>query len=162
SPSRTTLGRLIDEKRVLLLSGSRIAAQDIAAEGHHAVLGGPELSGEGRIGARRIDRVGLATKYEPARFTEPGDLVVTPAPRLCRPGGRTRLLHRRLPRPCPAAESPSGKAAAHSPRARRPPPVGPRYRASPQRRPRRAKHSRLRPARARRRRDPALRRAACR
>jgi hypothetical protein len=54
----------------------------VTGDGHHPVLGAPELTGGGPVGARTVDRGVLASRYPRARFTEAGDVVVTLTPRL--------------------------------------------------------------------------------
>jgi hypothetical protein len=76
------IGALIGEGQLLLRSGARIAAGDVRAEGQHPVLGPPELTGESRVGSRRIDWQVLAERYPHVRLTEPDDIVVTLVPRL--------------------------------------------------------------------------------
>jgi len=83
SPAPTqSIGALVRSRQLLLVKGARIAAGDITPDGHHPVLGPAEVTGQARIGARRIDRGVLATRYPRARLTEPDDLVVTLTPRL--------------------------------------------------------------------------------
>jgi hypothetical protein len=81
-PRRTTLGKLITARRVTRLPGHRIDERDLTRDGHHTVLGPEEITGERPVGDRRIDRLLLATAYERAALTEPGDVVYTLAPRL--------------------------------------------------------------------------------
>ncbi|MBM9435176.1 hypothetical protein [Actinacidiphila bryophytorum] len=81
-PPRTTLGKLVAARRVTRLSGHRVDAVHLAPDGHHTVLGSEEVIGERPVGGRRIDRLVLATEYERAALTEPGDIVYTLAPRL--------------------------------------------------------------------------------
>lgn len=81
-PRRTTLGKLITARRVTRLPGHRIDEQHLTRDGHHTVLGPEEITGEQAVGGRRIDRLLLATVYERAALTEPGDVVYTLAPRL--------------------------------------------------------------------------------
>ena len=51
----------------------------MSQDGHHDVLGVPEVLGRARRGDRRIDRVALAGLPR-AHLTEPGDVVVTTTP----------------------------------------------------------------------------------
>ncbi|MFD5257501.1 hypothetical protein ACFWM5_32355 [Streptomyces bobili] len=81
-PRRTTLGKLITTRRVTRLPGHRIDEKHLTRDGHHNVLGPEEITGERPVGDRRIDRLLLATAYERAALTEPGDVVYTLAPRL--------------------------------------------------------------------------------
>ncbi|MEV4759881.1 hypothetical protein AB0J86_32955 [Micromonospora sp. NPDC049559] len=83
SPAATQpIGVLIRTGQFVLLKGARIAAADVTADGHHPVLGPTEVTGQARIGARRIDRGVLAERYPRVRLTEPEDLVVTMTPHL--------------------------------------------------------------------------------
>lgn len=81
-PPRTTLGKLIAARRVTRHPGHRVDPAHLTADGHHTVLGPEEITGERPAGGRRIDRLVLATAYERAALTEPGDIVYTLAPRL--------------------------------------------------------------------------------
>ncbi|WP_051722631.1 hypothetical protein [Streptomyces albus] len=81
-PRRTTLGKLITERRVTRLPGHRLDEEDITRDGHHAVLGPEEITGSRAAGTRRIDRLLLAAAYERVALTEPGDVLYTVAPRL--------------------------------------------------------------------------------
>ncbi|MER5691155.1 hypothetical protein ACWDBO_05905 [Streptomyces mirabilis] len=78
---RTTVRRLIEERRLRRRPGHRIAPEHLNAEGHYPVLAPDEILGTARLGSRRIDRGLLLTAYEHAQFTEPGDIVVTANPR---------------------------------------------------------------------------------
>lgn len=83
SPAPTqSIGALIRARQLLLIKGARIAAADIGPDGHHPVLGSAEVTGQARIGARRVDRGVLVTRYPRVRLTEPDDLVVTTTPYL--------------------------------------------------------------------------------
>lgn len=81
-PLRTTIGTLITEGRVTKLKGHRLDPRHLAEGGHHTVLGPEEITGRSTVGARRIDRLVLASAYERVSLTEPGDLVYTLAPEL--------------------------------------------------------------------------------
>ncbi|WP_198668280.1 hypothetical protein [Streptomyces triticisoli] len=81
-PRRTTLGGLIADRRVTRLPGHRVDDRHLTADGHHAVLGPEEITGERPVGARRIDRLVLAAEYNRVALTEPGDVVYTLTPRL--------------------------------------------------------------------------------
>lgn len=78
---RTTVRRLLDDRRLRRRPGHRIAPEHLTADGHYAVLGPDEILGTARLGSRRIDRGLLLTAYEHAQFTEPGDVIVTTSPR---------------------------------------------------------------------------------
>ena len=79
-PARTTLGALIAQGRVRKLKGHRIDPRHLSGAGHHRVLGPEEITGRDPAGARRIDRLVLASVYERAALTEPGDVVYTLVP----------------------------------------------------------------------------------
>lgn len=81
-PGRTTLGRMIADRRVTRLPGHRVDEKDLAHDGHHTVLGPEEINGARPVGVRRIDRLLLATSYERTALTEPGDVVYTLVPHL--------------------------------------------------------------------------------
>ncbi|MDX3830971.1 hypothetical protein [Streptomyces europaeiscabiei] len=81
-PGRTTLGKLIAGHRVTRLPGHRVDDRHLDPDGHHAVLGPEEITGEQPVGVRRIDRLVLATEYDRVALTEPGDVVYTLTPRL--------------------------------------------------------------------------------
>ncbi|MYS69545.1 hypothetical protein GTY88_03730, partial [Streptomyces sp. SID5926] len=74
-PRRTTVRRLVEQRRLRRRPGHRISLEHIAAEGHYTVLTPEEILGIARPGGRRIDRGLLLTAYDHAEFTEPGDLV---------------------------------------------------------------------------------------
>ncbi|WP_409470691.1 hypothetical protein [Streptomyces sp. HC307] len=78
---RTTVRRLLKERRLRRLPGHRIAGEHLSAEGHYRVITPEEILGDVRAGSRRIDRGVLLTAYGHARFTEPGDVVITANPR---------------------------------------------------------------------------------
>ncbi|MCZ4103370.1 N-6 DNA methylase [Streptomyces sp. H39-C1] len=81
-PRRTTLGALIAEGRVVKLQGNRLDENHLVGDGHHTVLGPEEITGGGGVGARRMDRLVLAAKYDRVALTEPADVVYTLVPRL--------------------------------------------------------------------------------
>ncbi|MEV5603189.1 hypothetical protein AB0L33_17285 [Streptomyces sp. NPDC052299] len=78
---RTTVRRLLKDRRLRRRPGHRIAPEHLSSDGHYAVLGPEEILGAARFGSRRIDRGLVLTAYEHVQFTEPGDLVVTTSPR---------------------------------------------------------------------------------
>lgn len=78
---RTTVRRLLKDRRLRRRPGHRIAPEHLTADGHYAVIGPEEILGTSRFGGRRIDRGLVLTAYEHVQFTEPGDLVVTTSPR---------------------------------------------------------------------------------
>ncbi|MBT2441014.1 hypothetical protein J7E93_13010 [Streptomyces sp. ISL-36] len=78
---RTTVRRLLDDRRLRRRPGHRFADEHLTADGHYTVLTPDEVLGIARPGGRRIDRGVLLTGYEHALFTEPGDIVVTTSPR---------------------------------------------------------------------------------
>lgn len=77
---RTTIGRLLKERRLRKLPGHRIAAEHLHPDGHYVVVTPAEVTGAAPIGTHRIARAVLFTAYEHAEFTEPGDVVVTTSP----------------------------------------------------------------------------------
>ncbi|PXX53345.1 hypothetical protein DFR70_12858 [Nocardia tenerifensis] len=77
---RTSVARLLKERRLRRLPGHRIAAEHLASDGHYPVITPAEVMGVAPVGGRRIDRAVLLTAYEHAEFTEPGDIVVTTSP----------------------------------------------------------------------------------
>lgn len=78
---RTTVRRLLKDRRLRRRPGHRIAPEHLSSDGHYAVIGPEEILGAARFGSRRIDRGLVLTAYEHVQFTEPGDLVVTTSPR---------------------------------------------------------------------------------
>ncbi|GAA1790118.1 hypothetical protein HC028_00135 [Planosporangium flavigriseum] len=78
-----SIGALVKAHQLTVYNGYRVAAADIVRDGHHRVLGVPELTGTSAVGVRVVDRGVLAAKYPRVRLTEPDDLVVTLVPRLC-------------------------------------------------------------------------------
>ncbi|MGQ5595864.1 hypothetical protein ACUJ8N_26365 [Streptomyces sp. ESR1.13] len=81
-PRRTTLGKLIAGRAVTRIPGHRVDDRHLTVDGHHAVIGPEEITGGRPVGARRIDRLVLATEYDRVALTEPGDVVYTLTPRL--------------------------------------------------------------------------------
>ncbi|MET7298171.1 hypothetical protein [Embleya sp. NPDC005575] len=77
---RTSVTRLLKDRRLRRLPGHRIAAEHIRSDGHYDVLTPAEVVGTAPPGTHRIDRTVLLTVYEHAEFTEPGDVVVTANP----------------------------------------------------------------------------------
>lgn len=81
---RRPIGGLAKDGWLVVRNGHRLATGDVvgAGLGHHRVLGAPELTGTRLPGERTVDRGVLAERYPRVRLTEPGDVVVTLAPRL--------------------------------------------------------------------------------
>ncbi|GAB3456109.1 N-6 DNA methylase [Streptomonospora sediminis] len=80
APATTTVAALIADGRIAQVKGHRIASEHVGPRGQLDVLGPEEVLGRLRRGARRIDRLVLATDYAHAGLTEPGDVVYTTAP----------------------------------------------------------------------------------
>ncbi|HUZ26910.1 MAG TPA: hypothetical protein VMV07_24430 [Streptosporangiaceae bacterium] len=78
-PPAQAIGSLVKARRLVLVPGSRLRGVPIGQDGHHDVLGVPEVLGRIRRGDRSIDRVVLAGLPR-VRLTEPGDVVVTTTP----------------------------------------------------------------------------------
>ncbi len=81
-PAAATVGALGRARRLTVLKGTRLDVAHVGADGHHVVLGAPEMLGQCRRGDRKVDRGVLAARYPRARLTEPGDVVVTTVPGL--------------------------------------------------------------------------------
>ncbi|HEY9473752.1 MAG TPA: hypothetical protein VIS06_07865, partial [Mycobacteriales bacterium] len=79
-PDTVSIGDLISSGRLSVISGTRLAAEHVTAEGHHHVWGAAEVTGRTRVGDRSVDRAVVAEHYPRAVFTEPGDVLVTTAP----------------------------------------------------------------------------------
>ena len=79
SPPAETIGALVKARRLVVRPGTRLRDVPAGEDGHHDVIGAPEVLGRARRGARRIDRVTLAGLPR-AHLTEPGDVVVTTTP----------------------------------------------------------------------------------
>jgi hypothetical protein len=79
SPPAQTLGVLAKSGRLVIHPGTRLRDVPVSHDGHHDVIGAPEVLGRARRGARRIDRLVLAGLPR-AHLTEPGDVVVTTIP----------------------------------------------------------------------------------
>lgn len=75
---RETIGALARRGWLRLGQGSRIAAEHLAPDGHHRVLGASDLRAPSM--SPLIDRAILATEYPRATLTEPGDVLVTLTP----------------------------------------------------------------------------------
>lgn len=80
TPKRVTIGTLVQQGRVLLVKGHRIADEHIDPGGQVDVLGPDEVLGGAPRGGRRIDRLVLAAEYPHVALTEPGDVVYTSSP----------------------------------------------------------------------------------
>jgi hypothetical protein len=74
-----TIGALAKARRLIILPGTRLRGVQTSKDGHHDVIGVPELLGRARRGDRRLDRVTLAGLPR-AHLTEPGDVIVTTTP----------------------------------------------------------------------------------
>jgi len=71
-----TIAGLAKNKVLRRLKGARIADTHVTGEGHHRLIGMPELAGQLRRGQRMIDRLVLAAHYPHVRLTEPGDVII--------------------------------------------------------------------------------------
>jgi hypothetical protein len=80
-PATESIGALVRRGRLVMRKGTRLAASDIDREGQHVVLGAGEVLGGRRRGERRVDFEVFASRYQKARLTEPGDVLVTMTPR---------------------------------------------------------------------------------
>lgn len=78
---RRTIGALVRDGYLTLGKGARLAPEHVVADGHHPVIGAPELTGARPIGSRTLDRATLA-RYPRLKLTEPGDVIVTLTPQL--------------------------------------------------------------------------------
>jgi hypothetical protein len=78
-PQTQTIAALVKGRRLVARPGTRLRGAPVGQDGHHDVLGMPEVLGRAHRGERRIDRVVLAGLPR-ARLTEPGDVVVTTTP----------------------------------------------------------------------------------
>ena len=79
APEFRTIGELAKAGRLTIVPGTRLRSVPAGPDGHHDILGAPEVLGRTQRGARRIDRVALASVSR-ARLTEPGDVIVTTTP----------------------------------------------------------------------------------
>lgn len=79
SPPVQTVGALARAGRLVIRPGTRLRGVQLGPEGHHDIIGAPELLGQAHRGHRRIDRVTLANLPR-AHLTEPGDVIVTTTP----------------------------------------------------------------------------------
>ncbi|GGO19477.1 type II restriction endonuclease subunit M [Microbispora rosea subsp. aerata] len=77
---RTTVGRMLRERRLRRLPGHRIKDEHLISDGGYAVLTPAEVVGAVPIGGRRIDPLVLTAAYEHANLTQPGDVIVTSTP----------------------------------------------------------------------------------
>jgi hypothetical protein len=78
SPAHT-IGMLVKDHRLIVRPGARLSSFQVGRDGHHDIIGTPELQGKTRRGDRRIDRITLAGQSR-AHLTEPGDVIVTTVP----------------------------------------------------------------------------------
>jgi hypothetical protein len=79
-PRTARLGDLAASGAVAVVPGNRLDPADVGVGGEVRVVGVPELTGDGAWGARRVDRLAFAARYEAGRLTEPGDVVFTTTP----------------------------------------------------------------------------------
>lgn len=80
-PVRTArLGDLAAAGALATVPGNRLDPADVGGDGEVRVLGVPELTGESTWGARTVDRLAFAARYEAGRLTAPGDVVFTTTP----------------------------------------------------------------------------------
>ncbi|MFG1866198.1 hypothetical protein [Microbispora bryophytorum] len=77
---RTTVGRMLQDRRLRRLPGHRIKDEHIISDGGYAVLGSAEVLGAASVGARRIDPLLFTAAYDHANLTRPGDVIVTMNP----------------------------------------------------------------------------------
>ncbi|MFD6673175.1 hypothetical protein ACFWDA_02195 [Rhodococcus zopfii] len=77
----STAGDLVAQRKLSLVSGNRIDADDVLAGGQVRVIGTEELLGQKKFGERGVDRLVHTAKYPSSRYTEPGDIVFCTAPR---------------------------------------------------------------------------------
>jgi hypothetical protein len=74
-----TIGLLVKDHRLIVRPGARLSGFQVGGDGHHDVIGAPELQGKARRGDRRVDRIALAGQSS-AHLTEPGDVIVATVP----------------------------------------------------------------------------------
>jgi hypothetical protein len=74
-----TIGMLVKDHRLIVRPGARLSGFQVGGDGHHDVIGAPELQGKARRGDRRVDRIALAGQSS-AHLTEPGDVIVATVP----------------------------------------------------------------------------------
>lgn len=72
----TTLGELVRTGAVKVVAGNRFAVDHLLADGDVPVFDADDVAA-GRRPARGIDRLTFTNAYPRARYTEPGDVVVT-------------------------------------------------------------------------------------
>ncbi|MFF4128336.1 hypothetical protein ACFYYP_32840 [Microbispora rosea] len=77
---RTTVGRMLQDRRLRRLPGHRIRDEHLISDSGYAVLGSAEILGAAPVGGRRIDPLLFTAVYEHANLTRPGDVIVTTSP----------------------------------------------------------------------------------
>lgn len=83
----TTIRELLDEGKVRVLRGTRLAGNETRMRGERVgpgevpVVGGPELTGETRPGERVVDLLAFTAAHPRASRTEAGDVVFVAGPR---------------------------------------------------------------------------------
>ncbi|WP_432923537.1 hypothetical protein ACQPZZ_26835 [Microbispora sp. CA-135349] len=77
---RTTVGRMLKERRLRRLPGHRIGNEHLISDGGYPVLGSAEVIGTDPVGGRRIDPLVLTAVCKHANLTRPGDVIVTTSP----------------------------------------------------------------------------------
>lgn len=83
SPKRevSTLGAALDSPHLRVYAGNRLDGGDLDATHGVRVIGPAQLVGDSEMGSHMIDRLVLASRYDAARLTEPGDVVFCTSPR---------------------------------------------------------------------------------
>lgn len=83
SPKRevSTLGAALDSPHLRIYAGNRLDGGDLDANHGARVIGPAQLVGDSEMGSHMIDRLVLASRYDAARLTEPGDVVFCTSPR---------------------------------------------------------------------------------
>ena len=78
---RTTVGRMLQDRRLRRLPGHRIRDEHLISDGGYVVLGSSEVLGAAPVGdRRRIDPLLFTAAYDHANLTRPGDVIVTMNP----------------------------------------------------------------------------------
>jgi hypothetical protein len=103
---RETIATLLAARRLHLLPGHRLDESDAQARAGVSVISLAELAGEAPPGSRHIAPLTLASRYDAARLTEPGDVAfcITPRPRALvdHQGGSLAMFPARILRIDPA------------------------------------------------------------
>lgn len=109
-PVRTSVARMLKERRIRKVPGHRVKAEHLSADGDLVVITPAEVLGRAPLGGHRIDLLAFTQAFERGALTRPGDIVITANPELGAlvdwEGSSVVAFPARILRPRPDAERP--------------------------------------------------------